>query len=681
MRRVLAPLLVCLVGLTGGAASSTASTASTASTDPGPAEPTYAVERLGVGHYPGDVPSDSYFVPDVELTERGVFHVYRARGQVWSYRFGTDDPWVKAPVTLPSSAITGAGTGDFVASASLFESGAEVASRIRTVELGGTDFATSSQVFVPRIPDTSRSLRLAASGDRLYVAIAQGAAGATRSAVLLRSDDRGATWSEHPMDLLAAAGLPGSGPRPTIQLRAEGDLVAAVVGQHVLISRDAGTTFSTPTSLTAAEAVQGPVMVATDGDTVRVAWLQQTAPGAPELRTALVADGSVTDATTVPTAPSPLNQGVDTEIVLAALGSTYAIQVADGRLLSLDPDGGWRWPLRTEQSLDGYCAPGCWSLPDTVYGDRLVHRGYGRHMYRFVDRTPPHMTVLDGRAPVLPTHRTVTTGVEDEGGITGLSCRHTPGRAITSSPYCYAEGNGREGVHTLTATVSDEVGNEAVLTHRWIVDGTAPRVRVVRGGPALVAGRPMHWSWRASDAHGVGRTAARIIRAPMRRTGVVRRAVPTTSASYDLRRPRPGESVCLEVRAWDVAGNRSKRVASCTSAMADDAGLVGALRTVTGGSYRGGTASLLPPGRRVRTDPADRRGALNWAFRLRTCPSCGSLLIATSQGDRRVDLRSDREGVTTVYARRLDASPRWTRLRGLVATGQVVVDGYWAIDL
>ncbi|WP_166140065.1 hypothetical protein [Nocardioides ochotonae] len=674
MRRVLAPLLVCLIGLAGGVPSSTASAG------PSLAEPTYAVERLGVGHYPGGVPSDSDFIPDVELTERGVFHIHRGRGWVWSYRFGTDDPWVKAPVTLPAGAITGAGTGDFVAAASLFESGAEVASTIRTVELGGTNFATSSRVHVPRIPDTSRSVRLAASGDRLYVAIAQGAAGAARSAVLLRSDDRGATWDAHPTDLIAAAGLPDSGPRPVIQLRAEGDLVAAVVGRHVLVSRDAATTFSPPTSLTPIGGDQGPVTVATDGDTVRVAWLQQTGPAAPELRSALVADGSVTDATTVPTAPSPLAQGVDTEIVLAALGSTYAIQVADGRLVSLDPDGVWRWPLRTEPSLGSHCAPGCWSLPDTVYGDRLVHRGYGRYMYRFVDRTPPHMTVLDGRAPVLPMHRTVTTRVDDEGGITGLTCRHTPGRASTSSPYCYAMGNRREGVHTLTTTVSDEVGNEAVLTHRWIVDGTAPRVRVTRGGPALVSDRAMGWSWRTADTHGVGRTAARIVRTPMRRAGVVRRAVPATSTSYAVRRPRPGETVCLEVKAWDVAGNRGKSV-SCTSAMADDARLFGALRTVSGRSYRGGTASLLPPGRRVRTDPADRRGAVNWAFRLRTCPSCGSLLIATSHGDRRVDLRSDREGFTTVYARRLDASPRWTRLRGLVATGQVVVDGYWAIDL
>ena len=420
--------------------------------------------------------------------------------------------------------------------------------------------------------------------------------------------------------------------------------------------------------------------MATDGATVRVAWLGETASTTPELHTALVApDGSLTDTATVPTAPSTLDGGVRTAIMLAPLGSTYAVQVAGGRLSTLDPDGVWRRPIPAEPLEDERCTQGCQTMPvAAVYGDRLLYRGFvltGRHF--FVDRTPPRMVVVEGRE-VMPPGRTVSVRVEDDGYVASLSCRHTPGRAHATAPYCFAEGNRREGVHELTATVSDSAGNQAVLTHRWLVDGTPPRVRVTRRGPALVSDDPTSWSWDVSDAHGVRRVVAALVRDPLQRGKATRRVLPTARTSYSLGGPRPGESACMEVEGWDVAGNR-EHTRSCTSSMADDARLHGPRRTLHGRSYRHGTASLLVPGRAVRTDPDDRQGAVNWAFRVQRCPTCGSLMIRTSRGDTRVDLRSARTAFTTVYARD-PARAAWTRLRGLVATGRVVVDGFWALD-
>lgn len=640
--------------------------------------PDHAVERLNRGHYAGgSVPTPAGSTPRVELTADAVFHVYPG-GSVWSYRYGTSSAWAEAPTAWSNVVTASSGTGDYVVGVESAASTTSVVVAVETVVVGGTAPATGATIELPRVPGTGRAIDVAAAGDHVYVAVSQGLATGDRSTVLVTSDDRGATWSD-PVDLLAAAGVDDTGARTELDVQAEGETVAVAVDtDRLLVSTDAAGSFRPVATIPDDADERGPLSVATDGSSVRVAWLRRDDGSVTARSTAIHGDGSLAVVSTVPTAPSPLAGGVDTEIVLARLGSTYALQADGGRLVSLDPDGTWRWPLPTEPT-DTYddCRPDCPPvLPAAVYGDRLVHRRMGYFGYWFIDRTPSRLVVLEG-APVMRSGRRVLVRVDDDGALSKVTCQHGDGRLYEASGYpwyCYVQDNRRRGPHTLTVRATDLAGNVTVLHHRWTVDVTRPRVGLDRSTTLFADGRPTRWSWRPTDAHGPLRVRADVTRRPLR-AGSSRRTerLPDTARSHAAR-VRAGEVVCVEVRATDVVGLRSDEV-RCALGLTSERFLDGRVRPVSGQAFRGGHAAALVPGRPVRTSGADRGYLNTWGLRVLVCPTCGSLEVYGAGPLRRFDLSADRPGIRVL---RVIADQTSTRPLRLTGTGRVVVDGYWA---
>ncbi|WP_244931651.1 hypothetical protein [Nocardioides sp. W7] len=688
MRRALT-ILLSLAALVAGLLTATPAVAQAGAVaaDPGPAQ-----ERLNRGRFEtGTVPTPNPF-PTVELSERGVFHLHS--GVVHSQWFGARTPFPGAAIDWspgPQSASAASGTGDYVVTATALTADGAVQVQVQTVAVASTtaDTRTSPSVSLTN-GTTSRRLVLAATGDHVFLAVVQGSADGDRSAHLLRSPDRGQTW-EAPVDLLALAGLDDEGAVPTVSLAAQAPSLAIVVGDadeagSLLVSDDRGASFGAPVDVDALEAtapsgaVRRPAAVATDGSSVRVAWLRGTAGSAPVLLSAPVStSGTPAAPVTVPTAPSTFADGVGTEVVLAALGSTYSVQVEGGRLFSLDPDSAWRWPLPFEPTdSDTDCAPSCPTiLPAAVYGDRLVHRGYGYFSYWFIDRIPPQLVVVEGAGKSLRPYARVTVRVVDDGAIKEVLCRRdVGGEYLSRYPWdCTADNGNRAGARTLTAVVTDLAGNTVELTHHWVTDGTGPRISLVRDTPRLAPGRHVRWSWRSTDPAEVREQGAMVWRLSRVKGQTIRRTLAPTRTSYSPRL-RSGETVCIEVQAHDVLDNRS-RAGSCVSAMADDRFLEGPVTTLRSRKYRGGSASLLAPGQAVRPSDDDRQNIFNWAVRVLTCPTCGSLLIDGFR-KRKVDLRSSRTRFRTIVLQ--PGRKRRTGPPQLVASGRVIVDGYWTVN-
>jgi hypothetical protein len=655
----------------------------------------YAAERLNRASFePGSVPTESSG-PKVALSRHGVFHLYA--GTVYSHRFGGPDDFVPAAVewrSLNSTAFAASGSGDFIATAStLATSPTTLGVDLQTVGLRATVASQRTRVEVPRIAGASVRLQAAAAGDDVYLVLVQSGADVT-SALLLHSPDRGTTWLPA-QDLISAAGL-ADDETVSATLAAEGSVIAVVVrtedGLHpiagtVLTSSDRGATWASPVVVDgldpAAEVddLRGPASVATDGSSVRVAWLRRGADDpAPSLLTAVTdlgADGW-SDAAAVPTAPSTMTGDVDTEVALAALGTTYAAQVSGGRLFSLDPDGTWRWPLPFEPTdVDSTCAPNCPTLlPAAMYGDRLVHRGYGYFSSWFIDHTPARMQIEQNPEKVLDRDDTVVLAFDDDGAIDTAhsSCRYDGReRRFTTYPVrCSGPASARGGSHELVATVVDLAGNTATYRHRW---QTFARVGI------RWQERPAHWampgrarySWDIDDSFGPTRKLTFGVKT-FGRGGDGTRDLPTTASSR-IFRLRPGRTTCVNI----VASGRAftGRGSTCSSAARSDTDLTEGGQVVRGTRYTGSTARSLERGRPVLASSGHSGMVSTWAFRVLTCPTCGSLRVADVLEHRVLDLRSPRTRmrILTVHWRHhLSADPAQLSVD---REGRVVIDDYW----
>ncbi|SDE02492.1 hypothetical protein [Nocardioides lianchengensis] len=685
MRRALTVLLT-LAALVAGllaAAPSTAQVAAVAA-DPGPAQ-----ERLNRGRYEtGTVPTPAPF-PTVELSQNGVFHLHA--GIVHSQRYGARTRFPGAPVDWspgPQSASAASGSGDYVVAATALTAGAAVQVRVETVAVAATTAVDRPSPSVPSTDGaTTRRLDLAASGDHVFLAVVQGSADGARSAHLLRSPDRGQTW-EAPLDLLALTGLDAEGGLPVVSLAAEGSTLAMVVGDadeagSALVSDDRGATFDAPVDLDALEATPGavrrPAAVATDGSSVRVAWLRSTSGSAPVLLSALV--GASGSPVTVPTAPSTFPDGVGTEVVLAHLGSTYAVQVEGGRLFSLDPDGAWRWPLPFEPTdTEAGCEPSCPTiLPAAVYGDRLVHRDHGYFSYWFIDRTPARMTVQQNPGGLLEDWQTVVLEFQDAGGIdsTRSTC-HFDGRrrefqqnwpGIT----CSGPPSVRPGRHEMTATIVDLAGNVTTFRHAWTTV-TRSRARWVRKPrPESMPGRSTV-QWRVATKLPLQRQW--LVVETTERSRTVQQRIPVSPGHGQRRiRLRAGTRICLGVQAVGTGVVQHWPARTCTTVLTDDARGIAGGRRVTGSLFHRGSATELVTGSAATARKITRGKARSWHLRVLTCPTCGELRVVDGERTHRYRLDSPRPRMVS-----LRWSPRRThrtiRLHG--SGGRVVVDGFWA---
>lgn len=195
-------------------------------------------------------------------------------------------------------------------------------------------------------------------------------------------------------------------------------------------------------------------------------------------------------------------------------------------------------------------------------------------------------------------------------------------------------------------------------------DTTAPVLTVAEGATVLT-GKHASWRWQALDE-----VSARVAyQAQVRRTPA-RGAVGTWSAAapatHRLRvRVRPGEQVCVRVRAGDAVGNDSHWVRRCASRLADDRHLGrhhrGWHRARARGSFRGTVTTAARRHAVLRLGHAERG-------------SVGVLVRGRGAVVARVD--GHRVGVLRAGAMRWARLPRSGALTLTSTSARVSVDGF-----
>jgi hypothetical protein len=184
-----------------------------------------------------------------------------------------------------------------------------------------------------------------------------------------------------------------------------------------------------------------------------------------------------------------------------------------------------------------------WRVQDTVGNTTFVHRSV------IVDNTGPVVISASPANGALVRGAWINSNVVavDTSGVTRAQLAGAS--ADFSAPYSSRIAAGRDGKHTLTWTVQDQLGNTTVARRTVTVDNTKPRFTSVKApkDKARVT-TTVTVTASASDSNGVARVQLLV-------NGKVVATDITAAYKFKVNTKKYGKKLKIQLRAYDKAGN------------------------------------------------------------------------------------------------------------------------------
>lgn len=236
-----------------------------------------------------------------------------------------------------------------------------------------------------------------------------------------------------------------------------------------------------------------------------------------------------------------------------------------------------------------------------------------------------------------------------------------------------------DGKHRFSVAVAGETGPGDSQVFK--ADRLPPSVAVSPFAARFGAGGRIAASWAGADAEsGLKRFQVRrqtyndrghtsAWKYPKRLTGITR-----TEKSIGV---RPGSTVCLEVRATDRVGNRSRwSPRECTTALIDDRRLARSRGWYSGVSGSDLDHTFTGTDRRGATLALHRVAASRLAIVAAVCRTCGVITVSFGSFSRRLSLRSGRTGSRVFVMAHLPNGTRGSLVLRVSSKGRPVqIDG------